>query len=54
MPVIGLRINPQTGSGDIEIKYRFGNFEFGFGLADPGSKAEIVEAYMDRPRVVVD
>lgn len=49
MPVIGLRINPQTGSGDIEaLSTASATSKFGFGLADPGSRAEIVEAYLDR------
>ncbi|WP_413334548.1 diaminopimelate decarboxylase [Brevibacterium sp. GP-SGM9] len=48
--VIGLRINPQTGSGEIEaLSTASRTSKFGFGLADPGSRAAIIQAYLDRP-----
>lgn len=50
MPVIGLRINPQTGSGEIEaLSTASTTSKFGLGLTDAGSRAEIVQAYLDRP-----
>lgn len=50
LPAIGLRINPQTGSGEIEaLSTASATSKFGFGLADPGSRSEIVRAYLDRP-----
>lgn len=48
--VVGLRINPQTGSGEIEaLSTASSTSKFGFGLADPGSRAAIIQAYLDRP-----
>lgn len=50
MPVIGLRINPQTGSGDIEaLSTASKTSKFGIGLSDLGTRAEVVQAYLDRP-----
>lgn len=50
LPTIGLRINPQTGSGEIEaLSTASATSKFGFGLADSGSRSEIVRAYLDRP-----
>lgn len=50
MPVIGLRINPQTGSGDIEaLSTASRTSKFGIGLSDLGTRAEVVAAYLDRP-----
>lgn len=49
-PDIGLRINPQTGSGTIDaLSTASVTSKFGIGLADPGSRAAIVEAYLNRP-----
>jgi diaminopimelate decarboxylase len=51
LPMIGLRINPQTGAGEIEaLSTASATSKFGFGLADSGSRSEIVvRAYLDRP-----
>lgn len=50
LPTIGLRINPQTGSGEIEsLSTASATSKFGFGLADSGSRSEIVRAYLERP-----
>lgn len=50
LPTIGLRINPQTGAGEIEaLSTASTTSKFGFGLADPGSRANIVAAYLERP-----
>src|SRR5699024_11009914 len=47
LPTIGLRINPQTGSGEIEaLSTASATSKFGFGLADSGSRSEIVRAYL--------
>ena len=50
MPPIGLRINPQTGSGEIEaLSTASITSKFGFGLSDPGTRAEVIRAYLNRP-----
>lgn len=50
MPVIGLRINPQTGAGGIEaLSTASKTSKFGIGLSDLGTRAEVVQAYLDRP-----
>ncbi|WP_017614951.1 type III PLP-dependent enzyme domain-containing protein [Nocardiopsis salina] len=49
-PSIGLRINPQTGSGGIEAMSTASHTsKFGVGLADPGVREMLVEAYAERP-----
>ncbi|MBE3000734.1 diaminopimelate decarboxylase [Nocardiopsis sp. HNM0947] len=49
-PSIGFRINPQTGSGGIEAMSTASHTsKFGVGLADPGAREMLVQAYAERP-----
>lgn len=47
---VGLRINPQRGSGSIEaMSTASATSKFGFPLMDEGSREEIIHHYLDRP-----
>ncbi|GHD21553.1 type III PLP-dependent enzyme domain-containing protein [Nocardiopsis kunsanensis] len=49
-PGIGFRINPQTGAGSIEAMSTASHTsKFGVGLADPGTRRMLFEAYAARP-----
>lgn len=49
-PGIGFRINPQTGAGSIEAMSTASHTsKFGVGLADPGTREMLFEAYAARP-----
>ncbi len=48
--VIGIRINPQSGIGEIgAMSTATSTSKFGIGLADPGARQAIVDAYRARP-----
>ncbi|MFE3251498.1 diaminopimelate decarboxylase [Streptomyces sp. NPDC059209] len=47
---IGLRVNPQTGSGSIgALSTATATSKFGVALRDEGARAWVVQAYLDRP-----
>ncbi|MET4923391.1 diaminopimelate decarboxylase [Streptomyces sp. PSRA5] len=47
---IGLRVNPQTGSGSIEaLSTATATSKFGVALRDEGARAWVVRAFLDRP-----
>ncbi|MEU0951503.1 diaminopimelate decarboxylase [Streptomyces niveus] len=47
---IGLRVNPQTGSGSIgALSTATATSKFGVGLRDEGARAWVVQAFLDRP-----
>src|SRR5690625_22353 len=49
-PGIGFRINPQTGAGSIEAMSTASHTsKFGVGLADPGTRQMLFQAYAARP-----
>jgi diaminopimelate decarboxylase len=48
--VIGIRVNPQVGGGSIAaMSTATDTSKFGIGLADPGNRQAILEAYRRRP-----
>ncbi|THA55962.1 diaminopimelate decarboxylase [Streptomyces sp. A1136] len=47
---VGVRVNPQTGAGTIDaLSTATATSKFGVPLRDPGARAWLVEAYLDRP-----
>ncbi len=47
---IGVRINPQTGAGAIDaLSTATSTSKFGVALRDPGARAWLVRAFLDRP-----
>ncbi|GAA0035460.1 type III PLP-dependent enzyme domain-containing protein [Brevibacterium metallidurans] len=47
---IGVRINPQTGVGEIgALSTATATSKFGIGLADPGAREALLEAFLARP-----
>ncbi|WP_329386902.1 diaminopimelate decarboxylase [Streptomyces sp. NBC_01716] len=47
---IGLRVNPQTGSGSIgALSTATATSKFGVALRDEGARARVVRAFLDRP-----
>ncbi|MEU1279628.1 diaminopimelate decarboxylase [Streptomyces sp. NPDC005805] len=49
---IGLRVNPQVGGGSIgALSTATATSKFGFALGDPGARAALVRAVLDRPWV---
>lgn len=49
---IGVRINPQTGVGEIgALSTATATSKFGIGLADLGAREALVEAFLARPRL---
>ncbi|KJK43108.1 diaminopimelate decarboxylase [Streptomyces sp. NRRL F-4428] len=47
---IGVRINPQTGAGTIDaLSTATSTSKFGVALRDPGARAWLVRAFLDRP-----
>ncbi|MGW6786989.1 diaminopimelate decarboxylase [Streptomyces sp. NPDC054987] len=47
---IGVRINPQTGAGTIDaLSTATSTSKFGVALRDPGARAWLVQAFLDRP-----
>ena len=47
---LGLRINPQSGIGTIgALSTATQTSKFGIGLADPGAREAVIEAYLERP-----
>lgn len=48
--VIGFRINPQIGSGDISsTSTATATSKFGYALADPNNRQQLIEIYRQRP-----
>lgn len=47
---VGIRINPQSGTGTIgALSTATQTSKFGIGLADPGTREALIEAYLARP-----
>src|SRR5699024_12545693 len=47
---IGIRINPQSGTGAIgSLSTATETSKFGIGLGDPGVRENLIEAYLARP-----
>jgi diaminopimelate decarboxylase len=47
---VGVRVNPQLGGGSIEaMSTATATSKFGVALADPGARAWVVRAFLDRP-----
>ena len=47
---LGMRINPQSGIGTIgALSTATQTSKFGIGLADPGAREAVIEAYLNRP-----
>ncbi|WP_309131355.1 diaminopimelate decarboxylase [Brevibacterium sp.] len=47
---IGLRVNPQTGSGTIAaMSTATSTSKFGIGITDSGAREELIRAYLERP-----
>lgn len=47
---VGIRINPQSGTGTIgALSTATQTSKFGIGLADPGAREALIEAYLARP-----
>ena len=47
---LGIRINPQSGTGTIgALSTATQTSKFGIGLADPGAREALIEAYLARP-----
>lgn len=47
---LGIRINPQSGTGSIgALSTATQTSKFGIGLADPGAREAVIEAYLERP-----
>ncbi|MCY0951894.1 diaminopimelate decarboxylase [Streptomyces sp. H27-S2] len=47
---IGVRVNPQTGAGTIgALSTATATSKFGVALRDPGARARLVRAFLDRP-----
>ena len=48
--LIGIRINPQSGTGAIgSLSTATETSKFGIGLGDPGARESLIEAYLARP-----